>query len=433
MRRPMRTITQAVIATVSSVAVVIASAAQPPEWSWVGAVDDSSAVIKVAAPAENPPGNLSVSRRFNLTDGLEFAPQISAAGSLGVIAQYRLTGLKPFKLYHYGWGGAAYGRFRTLPAGRASFTVAFSSCAATGSEHPVFDEIRQHEPLFFLHLGDLHYLDIKQNDPERFRQGYHRVLGSENQNRLFRDMAVIYIWDDHDYGPNDSDRESPSRQASLAAYREVVPHYPLALGDDPDAPIAQAFSVGRVRFILTDLRSARTPNRAPDDEHKTMMGAPQLAWFKQELLRSHQTHALVVWASTVPWIWHPGARDQVDSWGNFSHERRLISDFIVAHNITNLCMVSGDAHMLAADDGSNNTFAGDGKGPAFPVFQAAALDQSGSVKGGPYTHGTFPNRGQFGLLRIEDRGAEIEVTFEGRNHHGKILLTHRFTRPVGLP
>jgi hypothetical protein len=44
-------------------------------------------------------------------------------------------------------------------------------------------------------------------------------------------------------------------------------------------------------------------------------------------------------------------------------------------------MISGDAHMVAIDDGTNSDYA-DGGGGGFPVFHAGALDRSSSVKGG---------------------------------------------------
>ena len=40
-------------------------------------------------------------------------------------------------------------------------------------------------------------------------------------------ICTDYMWDDHDYGPNDSDRFSPARDAALSSYRDVVPHFPL--------------------------------------------------------------------------------------------------------------------------------------------------------------------------------------------------------------
>jgi phosphodiesterase/alkaline phosphatase D-like protein len=52
--------------------------------------------------------------------------------------------------------------------------------------------------------------------------------------------------------------------------------------------------------------------------------------------------------STKPWI---GAADTSGSWFGFPHERTLISKWIASHNITNLVVISGDAHMVAIDDG----------------------------------------------------------------------------------
>jgi len=397
-----------------------------PEWAWVGAVQPDTAVIKVGW--SSTPKELEISTEADLSRAGRFQPEAKPAGPLGTLATYQATHMTPDTLYHYGFNGEVFGTFRTFPVGRASFTIGLASCANTGSNHRVFDEIVSHEQLFFLHTGDLHYMDIRENDIDRFRDGYRRTFGAERQNRFFRSQAVIYMWDDHDYGPNDSDRESPSREAALASYREVVPHYPLALGDDdPEAPVAQAFTTGRVRFILSDLRSARNRKQYPDGPDKSMMGAEQLAWFKEEVLEAHKNHAMIVWMAGVPWI--ANEKRGGDDWGGFAHERRVISDFLVENNITNFCAVAGDAHMLAADDGSNNLYSTDGKGPGFPVFQAAALHRSGSVKGGPYSEGRFPGPGQFGLLHIDDRGHEIELKFEGRNDKGEVLLEYSFTRP----
>jgi hypothetical protein len=89
-------------------------------------------------------------------------------------------------------------------------------------------------------------------------------------------------------------------------------------------------------------------------------------------------------------------------------------------------MVSGDAHMLAIDDGANSDYAAGG-GAAFPVMHAAALDRTGSVKGGPYSHGTFPGPGQFGLMSVIDSGGStITVKWSGRNSANAELVSHTF-------
>src|SRR5690606_17415587 len=148
-------------------------------------------------------------------------------------------------------------------------------------------------------------------------------------------------------------------------YQEYVPHYPLAAGSG-NVPIYQAFTIGRVRFILCDLRSEKTPRSEPDDPAKTMMGSAQKAWFKSQLLAARDQYPLMIWISTVPWIGQ--ADDGEDFWAGYTTERQELAEFIEHYNINNLLMLCGDAHMVALDDGSNTNYAG--SGPGFPLMHA---------------------------------------------------------------
>ena len=272
---------------------------------------------------------------------------------------------------------------RTFPSGPASFTVAFGSCASTGSDSGVWDEIRELDPLLFLHLGDFHYEDLAADDPSVYRLAYARALTAPRQAHLYRSLPIAYVWDDHDFGGNNSDRTSRGRRAVRRVYQEIVPHYPLAAGGG-DVPIYQTFHAGRLRFVVTDLRSERSPRGAADTAGKTAMGAAQKAWWKRELLAARDAGELVAWVSTNAWI--GGADRRNDGWGAYSTERRELAEFLVRERIDDLFVLSGDAHMLAIDDGSHSGYA-NGGGPGFPVVHAAALDRRGSVKGGPYSEG----------------------------------------------
>lgn len=402
------------------------ASAQPAEatfvrFAWSGAVTSSSAVVKAKVDKPGPGVRLAVSAAPDFSQPFFAAPSDPGANVLS----FALPGLKPDTTYYYAVESngkrdtSRTGRLRTFPNGPASFRIAFGSCARTGSDHPVFDTIRGLSPLFFIHTGDFHYQNIEENDPERFRSAYEAVLASPTQGRLYRDIPIVYVWDDHDFGSGNSDSTSASRPAARAAYREYVPHYPLAAGCC-DVPIHQSFQAGRVYFILTDQRSERTPRSMPDDDAKTVLGTAQKAWLKSELLKG-AAYPLVVWIGSAPWIEPrtPGS----DRWGGYSTERQELADFIKKNGIDNLIMLSGDAHMIALDDGTHSGFA-QGGGGGFPVLHAAPLDQQGRVKGGPYSHGTFPGRtgsgsgvydGQFGLLTVTDTGGpEVCIEFSGR-------------------
>jgi phosphodiesterase/alkaline phosphatase D-like protein len=340
------------------------------------------------------------------------------------VAQLRVDGLAAGTSYTYRVladdkpdDSRGRGSFRTPADGPTSFRIAFAACARTGSNGAVFDAIRSESPLMYFALGDLHYSNIESTSTGPFLNAYDDVLTRAAQAALYREVPVAYVWDDHDYGPNDAGASSPGRSAVRAAYRSTVPHYDVPAGD---APIFQAFTIGRVRFIITDSRSEHTAD--------TMLGATQLQWLLDELRRSSETHALVVWASSVPWIGE--ARPGDDAWAGESDERRLVADAIAESKIDNLVMLAGDAHMVAADDGTNSDYSTAGGG-GFPVFHAAALDRPGSVKGGPYSEGTMPGSGQFGLLDVEDDGGpQITIRFAGRNWKGDVLMTFERTFAV---
>jgi alkaline phosphatase D len=260
-------------------------------------------------------------------------------------------------------------------------------------------------------MGDLHYEDIGRNAVSRFREAYLAVHASAAQSALFRSVPLAYTWDDHDFGPNDSDRTSPSRGAALEAYRRFLPHYPLA--DGPDAPVHQVFTVGRVRFLMTDVRSARSPRNVPDGE-RTMLGERQVAWFEEQL-EAARAAPLVVWVNTVPWITKRNESTR-EGWAPYARERRRLADHIVRMGLTGrLVMLSGDAHMLAMDDGSHSQYSTVPGAPArgFVVAHAAPMDRRPTKKGGPYTCPEVAQNGQYGVMDVQDDGARVRVRLQG--------------------
>ncbi|HSP01972.1 MAG TPA: alkaline phosphatase D family protein [Acidimicrobiales bacterium] len=308
-------------------------------------------------------------------------------------------------------GSRGSGRTRTAASGPTDVRIAVASCARTGSSGQVFDAIRAADPDLFVHMGDFHYGDLATNDLDRYRALLERVVTAPSQAALYRAVPIAYVWDDHDYGPNDADSRSPSRDAARTGYRELVPNVAA-----PTGPINQAFTLGRVRVVMTDTRSAKTPD--------SMLGDRQLRWLLDELRSSSRTHAVVLWVNSVPWIAaeEPGR----DDWGGYPEEREEILAAIRDASIENLVMVSGDAHMVALDDGTNSG--------GFPVLHAAALDRPGNVRGGPYSDGAFPGAGQYGLVEVDDDGGgHVEVTLSGRTWEDELLVSRTFRFAVPRP
>lgn len=386
-------------------------------WCWVGGVGDTRAVV-VAAFDRGDAAGVEIDDdvggdppRVIVEAGAAVSVGHAVAFADGGVVRFEVLGLTPATRYAYRFLVDGHtidgGGFETLPAhGRpASFEVALASCNSR-ADNPAFKAIARQAPLLFMQNGDLHYDNITSNLPDDFRRAFDRELSDPSQRELYRSCAVSYMWDDHDYGPNNARHDNPSRAAAHMVYRERVPHYPLPLKPESGAraaPIFQAFTIGRVRFVLTDLRSEA--QRVPG----TILGKRQRDRFFSELATAARTHGLIIWMSSVPWI----DADDLDGWGGAQDERRIVANFIRDQKIP-LCIVSGDAHMCAIDDGSHADYA-DGGGAPVPVFQAGALGSRGSYKGGPYSHGAAPGEGQFGWMKVEDDGAAITVTWEARN------------------
>lgn len=404
-------------------------AVQPPapriDWTRVGAVTSTTATIKARAL------NVTRARLVTSSSSELTSPAVTdwQTPSDGLVA-FDLTGLTAEATTHFAVeyesdGGNdtdtdTQGQFTTFPTegAQASFTVAASGDSGSVSNNhgyvgltrtsnaPTFSRILDRDPAAFLWLGDRAYRDpTSEEDSARL---HREVLLNPLCAELLRNVPTVETWDDHDYaGSGDGDIDSTGRLGALAAYRDHVPHYPLADGD-ADTAIGQTFVIGRVRFILCDGRSQRDPDAVPP----TMLGAEQKQWLTDTI--DAATEPLIVLYVNVPWI----ATTDDDTWSGYSTERTELADHFVDNDqMDRLFIIHADAHMLAYDDGTNNTY-DTGATTGCPVLCAAPLDSTASQKGGTYSGGKLPSSGgaavqQYVTLDFTDAGSTITVDVTG--------------------
>ncbi|MEO6243849.1 MAG: alkaline phosphatase D family protein [Opitutaceae bacterium] len=385
---------------------------------WSGNVTPTSASVSVRLNAAGLRVRLAISTNDTLTPAV-FSPALTTNANSGNSVTLDIAGLQPNTDYDYGIEVAnvmrtepiSRGKFRTFPLGAASFRMAFSSCGdTTDVDQRAFAAILAEQPLLFLHLGDFHYADTNTTVAEDYRRNYDTVLSHPVEGALYRNVALAYMWDDHDFAGNDSNSTAVGTAASRTAYRDTVPHYPINVSG---GTIAQAFTVGRVRIIMTDLHSAASPATTAESASKTRLGAAQKAWFKQELLAARDAgFPLILWACTAPWI--APAQVGSDSWGGYATERSELASFFKDNRIMNLVLLSGDMHALAFDDGSNSDYALGGGAPLV-VLHAAPLTRPGEPKGGPYSAGPLLGIAQYGLFEVTDTGGpNIQCRYTGK-------------------
>jgi hypothetical protein len=395
---------------------------------WAGALTSSSArVVADTAPPTN--GSLLVADNEAMTGAVTVGPVTASAEG---ILSFTVTGLDADTRYWYvvdagGLNTSYKGTFRTHPgpvgeplsyifgaAGDAGLTgVGDDSYITTAvSNNPVFDTMtaqsRAEEWAWFSHLGDLHYRNISTNTPASFRTAYDENFNfnlgfnpAARQGTFLRQQGITYIWDDHDFGGNDSNRTAASNPAANQVYRECVPHYPLAGGS---TGIYQSWQVGRVLYVATDSRSFRDPNSDPQKPSKTLLGTGQKVWFENLLTTARDSGAeALVWQSSSRWIGGD------DTWSSFLHEQdEMVQMFGDTGWLDRMAFMTADEHALSICSGPYNPYG------HFPMFMFASMDSSyGTNSTAIYDVGQRQGRQQYGTMRVTDLGHTIALTGTG--------------------
>lgn len=219
--------------------------------------------------------------------------------------------------------------------------IAFVSCLGGNAAAPAAawgDMAERVKIDLLLMLGDNHYAD--STEPARQRAFYAEQRRVAAFRQISARTPTYGIWDDHDYGPNNSDGTARGKERSLRTFKEHWANPSYGQPDDPG--IYFKFTRGGIDFFMLDVRYHRTPNKAPDDGTKTMLGAKQLAWLTSELKASRA--AVKVLAAGSEWQSH----SQADCWISFDRERQEIFDFIRENGIKGVILLSGDRHFTGA-------------------------------------------------------------------------------------
>jgi len=223
----------------------------------------------------------------------------------------------------------------------ATTTLAFGSCAdmneTTGR---TWDAILAAQPDAMVLLGDTPYID--STDPDRQRRRYEQFAATPGFTAAREAMTIYGIWDDHDFGRNDTDGNLEGKENSRAAFIE---HYE-PLGNETfgngEAGVYTSFVVGNIEVFLLDTRYfAATEPSLFDDDKPTLLGEDQWHWLVNGLEES--TADFKVLACGM--IWNGSVRPgKTDHWAAYPHEYDALLRFINAERIDGVVLIGGDIH-----------------------------------------------------------------------------------------
>ena len=381
----------------------------------------------VGIPA-NPSTTGQVRVKVSNADSVRLRVSTDAAGTTGVVysssvtpnaqgdALLTVSGLTANTRYYYRVlmtnsagevvdSTTPQGRLKTAPAGQASFAFNFGSCNS-GNSTTALNAMAARNDDFALHLGDLYYADGSGTGLANMRSKINAAISSGIE--LYSTTPMVLVPSDHEGMNNNTNAGSaPTAWTNWNIARSEL--YPTTNN-------YYTFVWGRVRFIVTDDRSYATDPAATDNSSKTYWGATQKQWVKDTITAA--TEPVIVIAQSGPWI--GAAETGGDTWVGFTTERTEMANFFSTSG-KNIIMLGGDMHALAADNGTNAA-------GGITVFQASPFNQTASIKGGPYSTGTYPTTGgssvqQYGRVTVTDNGSSIDVNFKGYSASGTERLS----------
>jgi alkaline phosphatase D len=201
-------------------------------------------------------------------------------------------------------------RFKTSGASvvPASFKVAMGSCAYVndsssksesykGGNYEIYTAIYSKDPDMMLWLGDNAYLRNKDwTSKEGMLYRYTHTRSLPVLQPLLGATENYAVWDDHDYGPNDSDKNFSNKKISLQVFKNFWANPSYGFGETEAA--VTTFVKEDVQFFLLDDRSFRDPGEDSDDRNE-ILGKKQLEWLIKGLKESKATFKIVAMGGQV--------------------------------------------------------------------------------------------------------------------------------------
>lgn len=208
-----------------------------------------------------------------------------------------------------------------------------------GGNYEIYNAMTDDNPDFMLWLGDNVYL--REPDWNSWTGIVHRYTQARATKELRNFIASTHnyaILDDHDYGPNDSDRSFWNKNQTMKAFELFWANPSYGVGDIEGA--ITSFEYADCEFFLLDNRYYRTPNKRKTGE-KTQLGENQIQWLFDNITSSTAKFKFVVMGGQL--LTNSGVYEAYSNNG-FDKERQRIIDFIYDEEIENVVFLTGDVH-----------------------------------------------------------------------------------------
>lgn len=231
---------------------------------------------------------------------------------------------------------AGEGNFSTapIPYQPVDYDYLFASCTsfAVSKDQKAWDAILEQDYDFQMFHGDNVYANNTTHD---VLWGYHMEQRSiPNFAEVLTQAPTYATWDDHDFGPNDSDGSEPGKEESLRLFKNVWSNPSYGEADNPG--VYYTYMWGDVQYFVLDNRYHRTARgKGPEN---TQLGAKQRAWLLAELKKSRAPFKIILSGGTI--------QRGKEQWATYEMELKEIMNFVRDHKIYGVLFQGGDVHIV---------------------------------------------------------------------------------------
>ena len=412
----------------------------------VGHVDMRSASIFVQTIKPSP----VAIRYVDSASGKSFTTPVQrSADELANCLTFHLDSVEPGRTYRYGVivdGSEVRLPFPTMFHSRPiwkyrgktipNVTIAMGSCHyvsepgferfdSTGVEKgygtvtEIFSSILARRPDAMLWLGDNVYL----REPDWGSRGgilkrYSHTRAHEPSRAMFASVPNYATWDDHDYGPNDSDRSWWMKQTALDVFKLFWPNPSYGLrGQDG---ICTSMEIADVQVFMLDDRWFRNANDRFDQQRR-ILGDAQLQWLIDGLAASRATFKIVAVGSQLL-----SDNKKREGFERSSFERDELIQTITKNKISGVLFVSGDVHFAELSKLDREG--------TYPLYELTSSPLSAGLNSSPvYRANSFNVPGteyvghNFGLISVEGARGVRMLTLRIVDASGKDVWQKTFS------
>lgn len=231
------------------------------------------------------------------------------------------------------------------------FTVAFGSCNYVnetdfdrlgkpyGGNYEIFTSIAKKSPDLMIWGGDNVYLrEADWYSKTGIFKRYTHTRSLPEMQPLLASTQNYAIWDDHDFGSNDSDSSFREKEKTFEAFKAFWGNPTYGLKGAEGA--YTKFEWNDTEFFLLDNRMFRTPENRKTG-NKSILGDTQIEWLVDGLVNSKATFKFIVMGGQ---FLNPVAEDYLETYARFKEERTKILDLIAKENVKGVLFLTGDRH-----------------------------------------------------------------------------------------